>query len=232
MLEALSLEDRVVIVTGGGTGLGRAMVRALARAGADLLIAARRSGPIEEAAQEVRSLGRRALAVSTDITDSGQVNHMVDACLRQFGQVDVLINNAGMTRNERLPIWEVSDEEWHRGIDANLSGANLERASLERAILRGALLDGARLGWADLDRSDLKLAKLNGADMKNVKLKRADLRGADLGGADLTNAVLRVTILNGTNLSGVSGLTQAQLDRACGNDATVPPEGLTIKPCG
>ncbi len=67
--------------------------------------------------------------------------------------------------------------------------------------------------------------------MKNVKLKRADLSGANLSEANLTNAVLRVTKLNGTNLSGVSGLTQAQLDRACGDDATVPPEGLTIKPC-
>ena len=138
MLEALSLEDRVVIVTGGGTGLGRAMVGALARAGADLVIAARRPGPIEEAAQRVRSLGRRALAVPTDITDSGQVNRMVDACLRQFGRVDVLINNAGMTRNERLPIWEVSDEEWHRGIDANLSGAfYASRAVARHMVERG-----------------------------------------------------------------------------------------------
>ena len=58
MLEALSLDGRAIVITGGGTGLGRAMVRALARAGADLVIAARRAGPIEEASEEARALGR------------------------------------------------------------------------------------------------------------------------------------------------------------------------------
>ena len=123
MLERLSLDGEVVIVTGGGTGLGRAAVRALARAGADLVIAARRPGPIEEVAEEVRSLGRQALALPTDVTDSGQVDRMVEACLNHYGKVDVLVNNAGMTQAGRLAIWDISDEEWRTGIDTNLTSA-------------------------------------------------------------------------------------------------------------
>ena len=124
MLEQLSLEGTTILITGGGTGLGREMVRHLARAGADLAIAARRSGPIEEAAQEARALGRRALAVPTDVTSSHEVNRLVEQTLAEFGKVDVLINNSGIVRSQRpAPIWEISDEDWRLGLDTNLSGA-------------------------------------------------------------------------------------------------------------
>ena len=124
MLELLSLDGKVIIVTGGGTGLGRAATLALARAGADLVIAARRQGPIDEAAAEVEDLGRKALAISTDVSDSSQVDRMVALTLERFGRVDVLINNAGRTsQNVHSPIWEITDEEWRAGIDTNLSGA-------------------------------------------------------------------------------------------------------------
>ena len=123
MLESLSLDDKSIIITGGGTGLGRAMVNALARAGADVAIAARRTGPIEEAADEVRSLGRRSLAIACDVADSAQVDAMVETTIAELGKVDVMINNAGRTNNPRIPIWEVTDEIWRSEIDVNLSGA-------------------------------------------------------------------------------------------------------------
>ena len=84
MLERLSLDGKVVIITGGGTGLGLAMVRALARAGANLVIAGRRQGPIDAAAAEVEAIGREALAISTDVTNSGQVDGLVQAALARL----------------------------------------------------------------------------------------------------------------------------------------------------
>ena len=124
MLDKLSLDGRSIVVTGGGTGLGRAMVRALARAGADLVIAGRRQAPIDEAAAEVEGLGRRAVAVSTDVSDSAQVERMVAVARDVLGRVDVLVNNAGRTaENVHAPIWDITDEEWRAGIDTNLTGA-------------------------------------------------------------------------------------------------------------
>ena len=124
MLEKFSLDGKVVVLTGGGTGLGLAMVRALARAGADLVIAGRRSGPIESAAQEVASLGRQAVAVPTDVTDSGQVDQLMATALDRFGRIDVLVNNAGAVQeNVRKPLWDITDDEWELVMNVNLTGA-------------------------------------------------------------------------------------------------------------
>lgn len=124
MLETLSLDGKVIIITGGGTGLGRAMVRSLARAGANVVIAGRRQGPIDDAAAEVKALGRESLAISTDVSDSAQVENLVTTTLDQFGQIDALINNAALVSdNVRKPIWEISDREWQQAMDVNLNGA-------------------------------------------------------------------------------------------------------------
>ena len=123
VLESLSLEGKVAIVTGGGTGLGKAMSLAMARAGADIVVTARRTGPIEEAAEEIRGLGRRALAISTDVTDSQQVNDMVERTYAEFGKVDILVNNAGLGAVMGKPITDITDEEWRQGMDTNLTGA-------------------------------------------------------------------------------------------------------------
>ena len=124
MLERLSLDGKIVIITGGGTGLGLAMVRALARAGANLVIAGRRQGPIDAATAEVEAIGREALAVSTDVTNSGQVDGLIEAALARFNQIDVLINNAGAVQeNVSKPLWDITDDEWHLVMDVNLTGA-------------------------------------------------------------------------------------------------------------
>ena len=124
MLNRLGLEDTVVVITGGGTGLGLAMVRALARAGASICIAGRRIGPIEEAANEVTKLGRNALAVQADVSDSSQVDRLISTAVNQFGHIDVLVNNAALvSSNVRKPIWDISDDEWQQAMDVNLSGA-------------------------------------------------------------------------------------------------------------
>jgi len=132
MLNRFSLEGRVAIVTGGGTGIGRAISLLFAKAGADVVLAGRRLEPIMQTAEEVRRLGRRSLAVKTDVTDSAQVDRLVEATISTFGALDILVNNAGIARGiepsphdkQPLPtreIWEWTDDMWQKGIETNLS---------------------------------------------------------------------------------------------------------------
>lgn len=119
-----TIEGKVVIITGGGTGLGRSMALRLAEEGADIVVAARRVPPLEETAEGVRKLGRKALVIPTDVTDTAQVNNLIAKTLAGMGKIDVLINNAGIVRGERpAQLWEITDESWRTGIDVNLSGA-------------------------------------------------------------------------------------------------------------
>ncbi len=137
MLEKLELEGKVIVITGGGTGLGRAMGRSLARAGADLVIAGRRTGPIEEARDEFLSLGSKSIAVATDVTDSQQVDHLINTAIAELGRIDVLINNAGGGTAAK-PIWEITDQEWKSGIDTNLSSAfYCSRSVMQHMVDRG-----------------------------------------------------------------------------------------------
>ena len=124
MLGNLSLDGKTIVITGGGSGLGREMALAMGRAGADLIVASRRTGPIEEVAGLVRDMGRQSLAVATDVTDSAQVERLFRVALDEFGKVDVLFNNAGIVRGRGpTPIWDVTDDEWRVGIDTNLTGS-------------------------------------------------------------------------------------------------------------
>jgi 2-deoxy-D-gluconate 3-dehydrogenase len=118
-----TLEDKVIVITGGGTGLGRSMAYRLAEEGADIVVAARRLPPLEETAAGVRERGRKALVVPTDVTDTAQADNLIEKTLSEMGKIDVLINNAGIVRGERpKAMWEISDQDWHTGIEVNLSG--------------------------------------------------------------------------------------------------------------
>jgi len=115
------LGDRVAIVTGAGTGIGRATARVLAEHGADLVLAGRRPEPLAQTAETIRGLGRRALVVPTDVTDEAACEALVAAALGEFGRIDILVNNAGGVINKPPEEW--TGAEWHAIVDQNLSGA-------------------------------------------------------------------------------------------------------------
>ena len=124
MLEKLSLDGRVAVVTGGGGGLGTAMCLAMAKAGADIVVTDFRVEDGEKTVAKVAAVGRKAVLFPADVTKSDQVNDMINKAINQWGKVDILVNCAGIVREE-VPkhFWEISDFEWHRGIDTNLTGA-------------------------------------------------------------------------------------------------------------
>ena len=115
------LDDKVAIVTGASSGLGVAFAQALAEAGADLVLGARRADRLEDTAGLVRDAGRRVLTVATDVADPAQCQALVDAAMSEFGRVDVLVNNAGI--GTAVPATRETPEQFRQVIDVNLNGA-------------------------------------------------------------------------------------------------------------
>ena len=114
------LAGKIAIVTGGGTGIGRAVARAFAREGARLVVAGRTRARLDETAAEIQALGAQALAVPTDVTDEAQVMALFEATLQAFGRLDVLVNNAGTV--DIVPLEETSLASWRRVLETNLTG--------------------------------------------------------------------------------------------------------------
>jgi NAD(P)-dependent dehydrogenase (short-subunit alcohol dehydrogenase family) len=115
-----AFRDRVAVVTGGGTGLGREVACAFAHYGADVVVAGRTSERLESVRSEIESMGRRCLAIPTNIRELAQVDSLRDLALEEFGKVDFVINNAG-GQFPALPS-QISDNGWRAVVDLNLNG--------------------------------------------------------------------------------------------------------------
>ncbi len=136
MSDRFSLDGRVAVVTGGGTGIGRGTALVLAEHGADVVLAARRAEPLESTAEEIEALGRRALAVPTDVTSPEQCQHLVDTTVREMGGVDILVNNAGGAQTKSIAKW--TEDEWHKVVALNLGSVwFLSRCAAEPMLEQG-----------------------------------------------------------------------------------------------
>lgn len=116
----LDLADRVAVVIGGTSGIGRAIAHGLAEAGADVACTSRRQEQVEIAAGEIESKGRRTLRVTSDVSDRESLQRLLDECISAFGKVDILVNSAGRTK--RTPTLELDEEEWNGIMETNLTG--------------------------------------------------------------------------------------------------------------
>ncbi len=132
------LEGKVAIVTAAaGAGIGQAAARRFAEEGAKLVLSDAHAARSREVAEAIgRDYGQEVLGLEVDVREVDQVNAMVQAALDKFGQIDVLMNNAGI--NKLSPVWEMDDETWRLVIDVNLTGTfNCTRAVLPHMIERG-----------------------------------------------------------------------------------------------
>jgi NAD(P)-dependent dehydrogenase (short-subunit alcohol dehydrogenase family) len=116
----LELNGRVAVVIGGSSGIGRTIALGLAEAGADVVPTARRVEQVETVAGEIEALGRRTLAVTSDVTDRRSLEKLLPAVLEAFGKVDILVNSAGY--NRRAPTLDFPEADWNRLMETNLNG--------------------------------------------------------------------------------------------------------------
>jgi NAD(P)-dependent dehydrogenase (short-subunit alcohol dehydrogenase family) len=117
------LSDKVAIVTGGGKGIGRAIALGLAASGARVVVAARTTSEIESTAEEIRAAGGQALAKTTDLTQGAQIQDLVDATLRTYGRIDILVNNAA--RSFFRPLMDLREDGFDKIFDANVKAVFL-----------------------------------------------------------------------------------------------------------
>ena len=148
-----SLDGKVAIVTGAGRlrGIGRAAALALAELGADLVVTGTGRDPqyypedekaagwrdIESTAEQVRKAGRRCLPLVANVTDRAAVQETVDATLKEFGRIDVLINNSAFARGpDRVPLVELTEDVWRKVLDIKLTGSFLMSQAVIPAMIQ------------------------------------------------------------------------------------------------
>jgi NAD(P)-dependent dehydrogenase (short-subunit alcohol dehydrogenase family) len=127
------LSGRVALVTGASRGLGQCFARALARAGADIVVTARRREDTDAFAGEIRSLGRRAASLSLDVRDETSIRRMAEEAEGVFGKIDILVNNAG--GNVRKPALDFTWEDWNKVLDTNLRGTFFVAQAVARGMI-------------------------------------------------------------------------------------------------
>ena len=119
----MTFEGKVVLVTGGTSGIGRETANQFAQAGARVVLAGRRTQQGNAVAQEINSAGGEAIFVQTDVTSEAQVKHLVEETVRHFGRLDIALNNAGIEQNG--PIMEFTEQDYRKVFDINVLGVFL-----------------------------------------------------------------------------------------------------------
>jgi NAD(P)-dependent dehydrogenase (short-subunit alcohol dehydrogenase family) len=121
----MKLKDRVAIITGGGTGIGQAISLAFAREGARLALAARNLPRLEETVKAIKAKGGQAIAIQADLTDHEQIKRMVARAIDEYGQIDILVNNAARGTYNNADVVDMGLEEWYDSMDTNLTAPML-----------------------------------------------------------------------------------------------------------
>jgi NAD(P)-dependent dehydrogenase (short-subunit alcohol dehydrogenase family) len=154
--QIFDLTGRVAIVTGGSVGLGRQMAEGLAEMGANLVLCARKKERCLKTAEELQQLGVEVLALGCDVKDPASIGDVVDATVKHFGRIDVLINNAGTSWG--APVEEMTLAQWNKVVETNLTGTFLFSQAAGKVMIaqrRGKIINIASIAGLRGTSSDL-----------------------------------------------------------------------------
>lgn len=218
------LVGRVALVTGAGRGIGKALAHGLAQAGTDIALTARTAAELEQTAQDIRASGQRVLAVPTDVSDPVAVDRLVKRALAEFGQIDILINNAG--RQPPIgPLMENDAEDWMRTVAVNLFGTFLCMRAVLPAIIerrRGKIINlsgggatGPRPNFSAYAASKAAIVRLTETVAEEVKQFNIQVNAIAPGAI---NTHMLDEVLAAGESAGVVALAQAQRQKqTCGD---------------
>lgn len=133
-MSEFDLTGKASIVTGAGRGIGKSMALGLAKAGSNVVLCSRTESELNEVAEEVKGYGRKALVIPCDVTKPEDIQHVIDQTVEEFGQIDVLINNAGMTK--KVAAEDYSLEDWSKIINVNLTGVFLFAQAVGKQMIK------------------------------------------------------------------------------------------------
>jgi len=133
-MSMFDLTGKVAVVTGGSGGIGSVLAVGLAKSGADVVVCSRRLDKLEPVAERIRALGRKSLAVSTDVTQEQSVADMVARVLKEFPRIDILVNSAGMI--VRKPAESIPIDEWQKVMDFNARGTFICCQAVGRVMIK------------------------------------------------------------------------------------------------
>ncbi len=177
------LTDQTAIVTGGGDGIGKGIAITFAKFGANVVIADRNGAAGNAVAAQVRALGRKGLAITTEIRNRDQVRALFERTVAELGRVDILVNNVGGARPQEF--MEMDEERWHRSIELNLVGMfNCTRAAVNAMVARGrggviiniSSIEASRAGPLYSVYSACKAAMENFTKTAALELSRHNIR--------------------------------------------------------
>lgn len=170
MKELFDLTGKIAVVTGASSGLGKDAALAYAKAGADVALLARRKDKLEAVKQDIEALGRRAIAVSCDVSKEESVKAAIAEVIEHFGTIDILLNNAGIA--VRGGVHELSVEDWDKAFDVNVKGMFLVSKYVVPVMIQkqyGKIINTASVNAVVADKQDLFIRHSYNASKAAVK---------------------------------------------------------------
>lgn len=174
----MRLKDKVAIITGGSSGIGRAITLGYVKEGANVVIAALREDPCREVVKEVEDMGGQAVYFTLDVSDLGKHRELLDTAVNAFGKVDILVNDAGYARRET--VFDVTPEDWDKMMDINLKSVFFLSQSFARQVIKqgtpGRIINiGSVAGAMDMHPISIAYHAAKGALINVTRVMAVDL---------------------------------------------------------